>query len=87
MQIPNTFKGLKLQVLDHNIMYVGTWVMSLSMIENRSQLLEAAKNDKCVPGNIIVIGYKYGAIPGRLYPRYYYDHTGQLEDQVNLNKQ
>lgn len=82
MEIPNSFKGLKLEVLDNTIMYVGTWVMSLYMVENKDQLLEAAKNDKCVPGNIVVIGYKHGAIPGRLYPRYYYDCTGQLEDQV-----
>lgn len=82
MEIPNSFKGLKLEVLDNKIMYVGTWVMSLSMIENKSQLIAAAKDDRHVPGQIIVIGYKHGAIPGRLYPRYYYDHTGQLQDQV-----
>lgn len=84
MEIPNSFKGLKIKVLDSKIMYVGTWVMSLSMIENKEELLIAAKDDKHVPGNILVIGYKYGAIPGRLYPRYYWDCTGQLE---NLNKQ
>lgn len=63
-------------------MCVGTWVMSISDIANKHELLAEAENDKCVPGNIIRLRHATGNIPGRRYIKYYWDRTGQLQDRV-----